>query len=392
MKYFPVALILTTMVVSPVFGEEKPSTTTPGGNIPKNPQVTFKLGGLLTYDAAWYQGYDALQGKTTGYTDESQFRRVRLSAQGNLHEDWGYNLTLDVTNALNNISNTDPVEIWQASVSYSGFRAIKIKAGQFYEPFSLEAATSSKTTTFMERGLPYTFSPVRSVGIDIFVTPTKGLTLEAGGFREDVNSAGNLKRAFTGRVTYAPIDTNGTLLHVGAGASYRVPGDNTQRYRARPESDLAPAWFSTGTIKNVDNIVLTGVEVAAVRGAASLQAEYVRSNVSRSNGRQGRNFDGYYVYTSWFLSGESRPYRDGRFGAIKPEHRWGAWEVAVRNSAISDNGSNNGDEKLNDITLGLNWYINRHARLMANYVYADYKKNIAQGNVDIFQMRGQVDF
>ncbi|MEQ6342064.1 MAG: porin [Gammaproteobacteria bacterium] len=382
MKCFPAVLSAALMLTaSPIFAES-------ANKVQKAPPFTFKFGGLLMYDAAWYQGHDALQGKTAGYTDETGFRRARLSAQGRVYGDWDYNVTLDVTNALNNVSNADPVEIWQALVSYSGFKTAKIKAGQFYEPFSLEAATSSRATTFMERGLPYTFSPVRSVGVGFSAAPAKGLYLEAGGFTEDLNSAGNLKRAFTGRVAYAPIDTKGRLLHFGAGASYRVPGDNTLRYRARPESDLAPAWFSTATIRNVDNIVLTGLEAAAVRGAVSLQAEYVRSDVSRSDGRRGRNIDGYYVYASWFLTGESRPYRDGRFGAIKPENPLGAWEVAVRNSAISDDSG----EKLSDITLGLNWYINRHARLMANYVYADYEKNIAQGNADIFQVRGQVDF
>ena len=388
MKCFPAVLMVIVMAASPVFAGEKPSAATPGSETQKDPQFTFKLGGLLMYDAAWYQGHDALQGKTTGYTDETGFRRVRLSAQGSVYGDWDYNVTLDVTNALNNVTNADPVEIWQASVAYSGFRAMKIKAGQFYEPFSLEAATSSRATTFMERGLPYAFSPVRSVGVGIAVTPAKGLTLEAGGFTEDLSSSNNLKRAFTGRVAYAPIDTKGRLLHFGAGASYRVPGDSTLRYRARPESDLAPAWFSTGTIRNVDNIVLTGLEAAAVIGPVSLQAEHVRSAVRRSDGRQQRDMDGYYVYASWFLTGESRPYQNGRFGTIKPENPWGAWEVAVRNSAISDDSG----EKLHDITLGLNWHINRHARLMANYVVADYENGTAQGNADIFQVRGQVDF
>ena len=60
----------------------------------------------------------------------------------------------------------------------------------------------------------------------------------------------------------------------------------------------------------------------------------------------------------------------------------------MRNSAISDDRG----EKLSDITVGLNWHINRHARLMANYVVADYENGTAQGNADIFQVRGQVDF
>lgn len=62
-----------------------------------------------------------------------------------------------------------------------------------------------------------------------------------------------------------------------------MPIKNTLRYRARAESDLAPAWFRAGTIRNVDHIVLTGLEAAAVEGTVSLQAEYVRSDVSRNN-------------------------------------------------------------------------------------------------------------
>ena len=388
LKYFPAALPVIFMVAAiaaaPVSAADKP-----GSETDDDPQVTFRLGGLLMYDAVWYQGHDALQGRTTGYTDEGGFRRARLSAQGSMDEDWDYNVTLDFTRALNNnASNAGAIEIWQVRVTYSGFGAMKIKAGQLYEPFSLEAATSSRATTFMERGLPYALIPVKSIGMGISATPAKGLYLEGGAFTEDLNSASSLDRAFTGRVAYAPVDTKGRLLHVGAAASHRVPGDSTLRYRARAESDLAPAWFSTGTIRNVDNIVLTGVEAAIVSGAASLQAEYVRSDVSRSNGGQARNIDGYYVYVSWFLTGESRPYRNGRFSTIKPESRWGAWEVAARNSAISDDRG----ETLSDITLGLNWYLNRHARLMANYVVADYEQGSVQGNADVFQVRGQIDF
>lgn len=114
----------------------------------------------------------------------------------------------------------------------------------------------------------------------------------------------------------------------------------------------------------------------------------MRSRVDRNNGRPERNLDGYYVYASWFLTGESRPYRDGRFTTIDPQGRWGAWEVTARNSAIDDGNGH----RLNDITLGLNWYINQHLRLMANYVRADYDRVSAQGNADIFQVRGQVDF
>jgi phosphate-selective porin OprO and OprP len=408
-KIFPAVLIITVLVSSPASAEDSPNTTTPDENSPStriiigprpiinqaimappppSSQFTYKVGGLLMYDAVWYQGKDALQELTTGYTDETSFRRARLFARGSAYEDWDYNMTLEFSDALNQSNKDNLIKILQASIAYSGFRTVKIKAGQLSEPFSLEGADSSNAIPFMERGLPYTFAPSRSVGIDISIAPARKFYLEAGGFTGDINASNNLKKAFTGRAAYAPIHTKGRILHLGTGASYRVPIENTVRYRARPESDLAPAWFSTGTIRNVDHIVLSGLEAAAVEGPVSLQAEYVRSDVSRSNGRQGRTIDGYYVYASWFLTGESRPYKNGGFDSIKPKNSGGAWEVAVRKSAIQDGNG----QRLHDLTLGCNWYINKDARLMVNYVYANYKKNIEHGNANIFQMRGQIDF
>jgi len=340
------------------------------------------------YDAAWYQGNGALQGLTTGHTHNTGFRRTRLFARGNAYKDWGYNMTLDFSDTINNHDNINSVNILQASISYSGLRKVRIKAGQFFEPFSLEGTSGSNTLTFMERGLPFTFHPSRNKGIGISIAPAKRFYLEAGGFTNDLNASNNLKKAFTGRAAYAPINTKDLILHLGAGASYRVPIENTVRYRARPESDLTPAWFSTGTIRNVNSIVLSGLEAAIVKNAVSLQAEYVRSDVNRDNGRPVRSIDSYYVYASWFLTGESRSYRNGSFSSIKPIKAGGAWEVAVRKSAIQDwNG-----EKLSDFTLACNWYINKDVRLMTNYVYANYKNNIEHGNANIFQIRGQIDF
>lgn len=135
------------------------------------------------YDAVWYQGNDALQGITTGYTDKTSFRCARLFARGRAYRDWGYNMTLEFSDALNNSSKGNPINILQTFISYSGFRTVQIKAGQFFEPFNLEGADSSNTITFMERGLPYTFSPSRNAGISISIAPARELYMEAGGLR-----------------------------------------------------------------------------------------------------------------------------------------------------------------------------------------------------------------
>ena len=75
----------------------------------------------------------------------------------------------------------------------------------------------------------------------------------------------------------------------------------------------------------------------------------------------------------------------------KKNEGWGAFEIAARYSSIDLSDSQDG--KLNDITLGLNWYLNPCTRFMINYVlanYVDYEENETTEN--IFQLRMQIDF
>ncbi|MBL7189710.1 MAG: hypothetical protein ISS70_25550 [Phycisphaerae bacterium] len=44
------------------------------------------------------------------------------------------------------------------------------------------------------------------------------------------------------------------------------------------------------------------------------------------------------------------------------------------------------------VTLGLNWYFNPNTKLMFKYVRALIDHDSYDGDLDIFQMRAQVDF
>jgi phosphate-selective porin OprO/OprP len=108
------------------------------------------------------------------------------------------------------------------------------------------------------------------------------------------------------------------------------------------------------------------------------------------------SFSGYYAYASYFLTGEHRAYKNssGTFDRVKPKTNFGkggtgAWEVALRYSGLDLNDAPIQGGELEDITFGLNWYLNPNVRAMFNYVLADLD---TVGNADIVQLRFQIDF
>src|SRR5262249_7412325 len=152
-------------------------------------------------------------------------------------------------------------------------------------------------------------------------------------------------------------------------------------------------------------------------GPFSIQGEYIGIHYDRNPaiivfqgapGAASVNFDGFYAYATWYLTGESRAeaYRsypeefnqpaNDNVAQIKILHRWsaggwGAWELAARVSEINLNSGgfinatlapaftsspvssasnilNIQGGRQSDFTLGLNWYPDKGIRFMANWV------------------------
>ena len=88
------------------------------------------------------------------------------------------------------------------------------------------------------------------------------------------------------------------------------------------------------------------------------------------------SFTGFYVYGSYFLTGETRPFRNGNFDRVRPfkelgKDGLGAFEVALRYDQLDLSDTPvlaRADNKAQSITLGLNWYFNPYAKLMFNWI------------------------
>lgn len=356
--------------------------------------TNLKIGGRVMNDWSWMTPDDDLKVVTGNLADGSEFRRVRLYTSGTLHGNIDFKLQFDFTGGTANLK--DAYIGLAATCPMTGL-PLYFKIGHFKEPFSLEELTSSKYITFMERSLPIIFAPSRNNGLQVSSSAlNKRLTFAAGVFGE-TNGVGKSTTEggynITARVTGLPMinEEGDHLLHLGLSASSRNL-NSTKSYSARPEVHLGPKYVSTGTI-TANSILMVNFEGAVVHGPLSVQAEVFSTSID-SETAGDPSFLGYYGTVSFFLTGEHRVYKTNAFSRVKPNANFGdgglgALELAVRYSALDLEDAKIMGGELSDITVGLNWHLNPHSRVMVNYIRADLAD---VGIANILSARFQVDF
>ncbi|MBI2800922.1 MAG: hypothetical protein HYX63_11690 [Gammaproteobacteria bacterium] len=351
----------------------------------------------------------------SNFSNGTELRRGRLSLAGTVLDAWDYKFEADFAGTTQG-GSTNTVKVTDALVRYRGLGPVSITAGNFKPPYSLEALMSDTNTTFIERSVPFQMINDRLLG-GMAMANGANWTAAAGVFGAPVAAQNSANEGLTGsaRFTYDPVLAADQLVHFGASMQIRQPdtnanGPDTLRFSAKPETniisdaltacatvtavttgDCARGKFGnqtglgrssgrlvdTGNISGGVNYALLGnLEMAALYGPFSMQGEFVRTAIDRDTGGS-LDFDSYYVYGSVFLTPDSRVYKGDRgiFDAVQPRNPfklgaagWGAVELGLRFSSLDLNDRDIHGGKLQDLTAGLNWYLNRFVRLSANYI------------------------
>jgi phosphate-selective porin OprO/OprP len=408
-----VLILLVTMMTVSLFSQEKKETNPfsfkwdNGFKVDsEDKNFRLKFGGRIMWDHAYFNQNDALDASfgELESVDGTEFRRVRFFMSGLLYKNFEFKLNVDFAGGVTRLKD-----------AYIGVRNIPIvgtvRVGHVKEPLRFDALTSSKYIVFLERGIPADISNERNNGIlmmnDFF---NNKLSVQAGVFR-NADGNGNDKFAdesvaLTYRITSLVIQNpeKKSLLHLGASHSYRKPDRDEYIVSIRPKSHLSKKYISTGNIPNVDKINIFNAEAVFSKGPFTAQAEYLTDFVHQESEdiSQTYNFENLYVQVGYFLTGEFRPYKNSydTFGRVKPHKNFmddgkgaGAFELALRYGYTNLNSRDIRGGTQGDITMGLNWYLNPASRVMLNYVFTDISKpEMGGGNLNIFEIRFQVDF
>jgi len=361
---------------------------------------SFKPRGRLMYDAATVSSPAGISNLGLGFANE--VRRARLGAEGSLPGGFGYKFELDFA--------PGDVEFADAYLSYKSGDAEFI-VGQHNNFQSLDELSSSLHSSFIERAaFTDAFGFERRVGASVQVT--KGnLLAQAGVFTDsvtDLNAVGddNNSIGFDGRLVFAPM-MGSNQLHFGASAHWRDLNDaaTSVRYRQRPAVHTTDVRFvDTGNIVGAKTETGYGLEAAGIFGRFHLASEAYWQQVGRTSGLSEPNFFGAYVEGGYFLTGESRGYKGGKFDRVKvlkPVGRdgWGALGLNLRwdHLDLADAGFLGGRQ--NAYQVSLNWKPTDYVLFGLNYAHIIYDDAAIAGtggdrdySVDMTGLRAQVDF
>ncbi len=343
----------------------------------------FALGGRIQADATWATNNNQLTkgGTPVKANDGTEIRRGRMAFKGVMWHDWKYVIEADFAD--------NKVHIKDLFVTWKGLDHFEFTAGNQKQPISMELQESSNDIMFTERSLVNSLTGSlfdRAIGSH---AKSKGHDWSTQvGVYGDTITPNKTSSDFAGegwgvasRVTWAPINADGRLVHLGTYGGYRAVNgeseilDKTLRFRHETTHMSNLYLTDTGKIADVDSTTMAGAELAGMYGPFSAQFEYANAWVNRSD-MENLSFSAWYIQAAWTLTGESRSYKgsDGEFKRLRPERNfslrdggWGALELAARYGQNDLNSNDIVGGRQDSLTVALNWYVNQNVRFMADY-------------------------
>jgi len=309
-----------------------------------------------------------------------EFNRARVGIQGVFLKRLEYEVEGELLDAENP---------WRdVYLNFRCLQGLRIQAGKFKVPLGLDQLTRITDQDYLFRSRAGDLlTPGRDVGFMAHGRFFKrGLTYQAGLFRADGDNAGTGQRTAAVRLTGTPFRwlPRARLLKnltVGVAATHsRLPeGLNSLRGRTLSRRTFFDRVFVSGRRSRL------GTELDWRHGPFSVSGEFIQSEDTRLNqGVRSQNLPnllgrGWYVSGTWMATGEKKdkPRRE-----FLRDGGWGAWELAARYEELSfGSGAHSGPATIHARaanilrnservwTFGVNWYLNRHAKIQVNAVH-----------------------
>jgi phosphate-selective porin OprO/OprP len=363
---------------------------------PASDDIEVKFHALVQGDGRFF-----LDGAAQSQHDTFLMRRVEPTLEGS----WGALVGFRVQAQLAG----DNASLNDAYLDLKFDPRATLRVGKFKQPFGLEQLQSSGAIAAIERGLPTELTPARDYGVQLHGALAQDtLNYAVGVFNGTVDgrdsAASNPDDEFeaAARVFWEPFK-HGTSawsgLGVGLAASvgdafgagsnflprYRTPGQATFfAYRNEAAADglhrrwSPQAYYYRGPFGLLGEYVASEQELRLAGGNDAGRVAHLENTAWQLTG-------------SWVLTGEEASYR----GVARPTHPftpaapgWGAFELVARYGELDIDDDAfplfadpaTAASRISAWSVGLNWYLTRNLKLVANYTQAAFDGGAAGGD------------
>lgn len=354
------------------------------------------------------RGYVHSDGRFFLADDEKRFvntflmRRIRPIFEGILDKNFDFYLMLDFGGGTTVIQD--------AYVDFHYSPRARVRIGKLKEPFGIERLQSGANLLFIERALPSNLVPNRDVGAQLHGELAKGaITYAVGVFNgvADGASADNDngdEKDFVGRFFLLPFKNASATSLQGFGLgvagssgtqngsttapslpSYRTPAQQTY-FSYRSDATAAGTAIASGKRTRISP------QGYFYSGAFGVFGEYVISKQEVTRGTTAANLQNtaWQAAASYVITGQKVNYR----GVTLPkpfepkDGNWGAFELAARYSKLTIDKDafpifadlTRSAKTATAWSVGVNWYLNRNARLTVDYEQADFEGGASTGD------------
>ncbi len=290
------------------------------------------------YTQLRYQNNDQI-----GVVDGADLRRVRLDLRGNILPTWDYRLQIDFAGTP---------KILDAYMTFKPYDYVKVQAGQFKVPFSLENITPSNKMELIDRSQVVEALVARGrdvignqngrdLGLMAFGSFLKSndrfiIDYYLGAFNgQGINVTDkNSSKDIAGRLIFHPL----TGLDVG-GAYYNGYDNITSLSNPNGKNFIRNRY---------------GFELSYTWKNLGVKSEFINGKDGSTNTDGYVKRQGYYVQTSYFL-------KPKKFQLIA---KYDTYEGDVKDPAAGK-----GDDVSTWYILGGNYFFNDYAKIQVNYTY-----------------------
>lgn len=373
-----------------------------------------------------FGGYAQADGKTFyddaahSLTDSFGVRRARLNIDGTVGKYIDFRIAPEFGNG--SVSLYDAY----ADLKYQPYAVLR--GGKFKTPLGLELLQTDTDMTFIERSLVSDLVPNRDAGFQIYGDFAGRVSYQAAvvngtldGANSDVDT--NDGKDVVGRVFATPFAKSGPQFLQGFGFGIGV-SSGRQNGASLPSFKTTggqATFFSYGSGSGATAVTIAAgnrlrysPQLYYYNGPFGLVAEYVESGqdisavVNKATVLHDIANHAWQVAGSWLITGERKSY--GRLTPSKglensnSGHGFGAWELAARYTELNVDPAafalkfadiTKSAEAARTWSTGVNWYLNKNARLSFDYEQTHFQGGALTGNrptEKAFEQRLQVVF